>query len=641
MATQNGSADAEHIGPSGGPDRISSSPALPALALGAIGVVYGDIGTSPIYALREALSGAASGRPPTDAEVLGVLSIIVWSLTLIVAVKYALIVLRADNRGEGGTLSLMALARQDAGRFTGFVLLLGMAGAALFIGDALITPAISVLSAVEGLQVAAPELAGFVIPVTLAILIALFAVQHFGTARVASVFGPVTALWFVAIGTTGLYHIVAVPEVLLALNPAYAVDFLFTHRGVALVVIGAAFLAVTGAEAIYADLGHFGRRPIVLAWFALVFPALLLSYFGQGAYILAHGGAVGQPLFEMVPGWATLPMVVLATLATVIASQAVITGAFSLVRQAIQLQLIPRLTILHTSETQSGQIFMPQINMLLLVGVVILVLEFGSSSALASAYGIAVTGEMVVTALLLFFVIWRTWRRGLVVAALVVAPFLLLDTVFLLANALKVADGGWVSIAVAVGTMVIMMTWRRGSHLLFHKTRKTEVPLAVLTDNLAAKPPELVDGTAVFLTSDPESAPTALLHSLKHYHVLHRQNVILTVVTAERPRVPAGERVAIESINPLFMRVTLTFGYMEQPNVPKALAICRKLGWKFDIMTTSFFLSRRTLKRSSHSGMPLWQDRLFIMLARNASNATAYFQIPTGRVVEIGTQVTI
>ncbi|MBX3531065.1 MAG: potassium transporter Kup [Rhizobiaceae bacterium] len=614
-----------------------------ALALGAVGVVYGDIGTSPIYALREALKAATGGDgPPADVDVIGVLSIIVWSLTLIVSAKYALIVLRADNGGEGGTLSLMALARRGVSRnLSASVLVLGVAGAALFYGDALITPAISVLSAVEGLEVVVPGVEDAVVPITVAIIVGLFAVQRFGTARVAGVFGPITAIWFLVLGGVGLWHIVQNPDVLAALDPRAAAGFLVDHSGVALVVMGAAFLAVTGAEALYADLGHFGRKPIVLAWFALVFPALVLNYFGQGAYILSHRGPIGQPLFEMVPGWAGLPLVVLATAATVIASQAVITGTYSLTSQAIQLGMLPRLDILHTSAAQSGQIYMPQVNLLLAVGVVILVLEFGSSSALASAYGISVTGEMVVTSLLLFFVMTGIWRWRALTAALVIAPLLAMEAVFLWANMLKVHDGGYVSLAVAGLLMLGIFTWRRGSAIVFQKSRKAEVPLEVLTGRLAAKPPAIVPGTAVFLTSDRESAPTALMHSLKHYKALHEKNVILTIVTAEEPHVAEAERAIVEEINPLFMRVTMKFGYMEQPNVPKALAVCRKQGWKFDIMSTSFFLSRRSLKASPLGGMPLWQDKLYIALARNASDATAWFQIPSGRVVEIGTQIVI
>ncbi len=612
-----------------------------ALALGAVGVVYGDIGTSPIYAFREAIKTVAGEAPPAEADVLGVLSIIVWSLTLIVSVKYALFVLRADNEGEGGTLSIMALARRNAGPFAPIALALGVIGASLFFGDALITPAISVLSAVEGLEVVTPALSDYVVPITIAIVVGLFSVQRFGTARVARVFGPITALWFVVLAAVGLVYIADNPAILWALNPVEAVGFLVRHSGIALLVVGAAFLAVTGAEALYADLGHFGRRPMVLAWFGLVFPALVINYFGQGAFVLSRGGAVGQPLFEMVPSWATLPMVVLATMATVIASQATITGAYSLTRQAVQLQLLPRLNILHTSASQSGQIYLPRVNWLLMIGVVWLVLEFRTSGSLAAAYGISVTGVMIVTAVLLFVVMIRRWKWPVWLAALAVAPFLLIDIAFLSANALKIADGGWVSIAVAVGVGALMATWIRGSRLLFDKTRKNEIPLDSLAAQMAKKPPHLVPGTAVFLTSDPMSAPTALMHSLKHYKVLHEHNVILTVVTAPQPTVPEQQRVKMSPINDLFMRVTMTFGYMEHPNVPKALAICRKQGWKFDIMSTSFFLSRRSLKSSPTSGMPAWQDNLFIALAGTAADATEYFQIPTGRVVEIGTQVAV
>lgn len=635
------SDEAARTPPDGEQDQHSPTPSsTAALTLGALGVVYGDIGTSPIYAFREALRVATGDGPNTDSDILGILSLIVWALTLIVAIKYLLIVLRADNRGEGGVLSLMALARRDAGRFSGLVLLLGMAGAALFYGDAVVSPAISVLSAVEGLEVVSPALHSWVIPIAVAILVGLFAVQRFGTAKVATVFGPIMVLWFLVLGAAGFFQIIDNPAVLAALNPYYAFNFLFQHSAVAMVVFGAVFLAITGAETLYADLGHFGRRPIVIAWFSLVFPALLLNYFGQGAYALKHHDAK-QPLFEMMPEWAGIPFVLLAMMATVIAGQAAITGAFSLTRQAIQLNLLPRLDVLHTSAEQSGQIYVPQINSFLLIGVVVLVLAFGSSSALATAYGIALSGAMVVTGALLFFVIWKVWKRPLWMALAVMVPFALIELTFLGANLLKVTDGGWVTILIATSVLVMMITWRRGSNILFEKTRRSEVPLTLLTDNLNAKPPTLVDGTAIFLTGDRDSTPTALLHSLKHYHVLHKQNVILTVVTAERPRVPLAERVEIEVLNDLFTRLTLNFGYMEDPNIPKALALTRKQGLKFDIMTTSFFLSRRSLKASADRGMPLWQDKLFITLARNASSATAYYQIPTGRVVEIGTQVLI
>ncbi|MER8478912.1 potassium transporter Kup [Mesorhizobium sp. M0435] len=609
------------------------------LMLGALGVVYGDIGTSPIYAFREALH--ASSGPVARNDVLGVLSLIVWALTIIVTIKYVAFVLRADNKGEGGTLSLMSLARSAYPNGAKLILGIGLCGAALFFGDAIITPAISVLSAVEGLEVVTPTLETYVVPITLVILAMLFAVQRFGTGRVAAVFGPVTAVWFLAIGAAGVYHLLDDPSVLLAINPYYAVAYLANTPTGAFVTVGAVFLAVTGAEALYVDLGHFGRRPIVLAWFSVVFPCLLLNYFGQGAFVLANGGKPTNPFFQMLPDWALMPMVGLATAATVIASQAVISGAFSLTRQAVQLNLLPRIEVQHTSEMQSGQIYMPRVNLVVALGVMLLVVGFGGSSSLASAYGISVTGEMLMTTILLFVVMRFRWKWQLALAAALTLLFGTIDTGFFLANIVKILEGGWVSITVACAMGLIMSTWIRGTRYLFEKTRRNEIPLDFLAGNLLKKKPHLVSGTAVFLTSDPLSAPTALMHSLKHYKVLHEQNVILSVVTAPQPVVPDSERVKMETVNELFMRVTLTFGYMEQPNIPRALAICRKQGWKFDIMTTSFFLSRRSLKASPNSGMPVWQDKLFIGLARSAADATEYFQIPTGRVVEIGTQVAI
>ncbi|TPK64492.1 potassium transporter Kup [Mesorhizobium sp. B2-4-19] len=609
------------------------------LMLGALGVVYGDIGTSPIYAFREALH--ASPGIDTRAQVLGVLSLIVWALTIIVTIKYVAFVLRADNKGEGGTLSLMSLARTAYPKGARLILAIGLCGAALFFGDSIITPAISVLSAVEGLRVVTPTLDPYVVPITLLILAILFSVQRFGTGKVAAVFGPVTALWFLAIGVAGLYHLLDNPSILLAINPYYAVAYLASTPTAAFVTVGAVFLAVTGAEALYVDLGHFGRKPIVLAWFSVVFPCLLLNYFGQGAFVLANGGRPTNPFFQMLPDWALMPMVGLATAATVIASQAVISGAFSLTRQAVQLNLLPRIEVQHTSEMQLGQIYMPRINLLVALGVMLLVVGFGSSSSLASAYGISVTGEMLMTTILLFVVMRKLWKWGLAVALPLTLLFGIIDSGFFLANIVKIFEGGWVSITVACLMGLIMWTWIRGTRYLFDKTRRNEIPLDFLAANLLKKKPHLVFGTAVFLTSDPLSAPTALMHSLKHYKVLHEQNVILSVMTAPQPVVPDSDRVKMETVNELFMRVTLTFGYMEQPNIPRALAICRKQGWKFDIMTTSFFLSRRSLKASPNSGMPVWQDRLFIGLARTAADATEYFQIPTGRVVEIGTQVAI
>ncbi|HWV52194.1 MAG TPA: potassium transporter Kup [Pseudorhodoplanes sp.] len=613
-----------------------------ALMLGSIGVVYGDIGTSPLYAMRESLTAAVgSGNPVTEQAVLGILSLIIWALLLVVTVKYVIILLRADNNGEGGTLALMALAHRAVPGAGGALILLGIVSAALFYGDALITPALSVLSAVEGLKIVTPAFEPYLVPLAVLILFALFAVQSHGTARVARFFGPITLVWFITLGVAGLYHIGDNLTVLRAFNPVYGVTFLASHGMIGLLTLGAVFLVVTGAEALYADLGHFGKRSIRAAWLVVVLPALTINYLGQGALVLADPKAIENPFFLLYPEWAILPMVLLATAATVIASQAVITGAYSITSQAIQLGLLPRLEIRHTSESQFGQIYMPRVNLLLLIGVLVLVLFFRSSSALASAYGIAVTGTMVVTALMAFVVVWKVWKWGLPAAIAVVVPFLLIDLVFLSGNLLKIVDGGWMPLALGAALMVVMYTWRNGSRELFRKTRKLETPLRDLVRMLERKPPVRVPGTAVFLTGDPDSAPTALMHSLKHYKALHEQNVILTVEYAQTPRVDMGERVRIEPLGASFRRVVLRFGFMERPNVPEALGIARKLGWTFDIMSTSFFLSRRTLRPAPKSALPLWQDRLFIGLARSASDATNYFQIPTGRVVEVGTQVTV
>jgi KUP system potassium uptake protein len=613
-----------------------------ALLIGSIGVVYGDIGTSPLYAFREAVVAASgSAGAVTPQAVLGVLSLIVWALIIVVTLKYVVILLRADNNGEGGTLALMALAQRAVGHGAGTIVLLGIISGALFYGDAVITPALSVLSAIEGIKLVTETFEPYVVPLTVIILAALFAAQSRGTARVAAFFGPVMCIWFAVIAIAAIPSIVRHPEVLLALNPLHAVSFMLHHGIIGFVTLGAVFLAVTGAEALYADLGHFGKRPIQTAWLFIVLPSLALNYLGQGALVIADPKAVENPFFLMYPDWALIPMVVLATVATVIASQAVITGAYSLTRQAIQLGLLPRFEIRHTSEAHSGQIYIPRINMLLFISVILLVLMFRSSSALASAYGIAVTGTMVVTGMMGFVVIWRVWGWSPLAAAALIAPFLFLDLTFLAANLLKVFEGGWVPLALGAVIMLLMYTWRRGSRLLFEKSRKLEFPLLDLVAMLEKRPPQRVSGTAVFLTSDPASAPTALMHSLKHYKVLHEKNVILTIDIAPTPRIDPAERVRLEQISATFSKVKLRFGFMESPNVPKALAIARKLGWQFDIMSTSFFLSRRALKPAAHSGMPRWQDHLFIALSRTANDATDYFQIPSGRVVEVGTQVTI
>jgi len=619
-----------------------STAGFKALMLGSIGVVYGDIGTSPLYALREAVV-AASGTSTTAAPqaVLGILSLILWALIVVVTLKYVLILLRADNNGEGGTLALMALAQRAVGKGGGAIVLLGIISGALFYGDAVLTPALSVLSAIEGIKLVTVTFEHYVVPLTLIILVALFAVQSRGTARVAAFFGPVMCVWFALIAIAAVPQILRHPEVLLAFNPLYAVSFMIHHGVIGFVTLGAVFLAVTGAEALYADLGHFGKRPIQTAWLFVVLPSLAVNYLGQGALLIGDPKAIENPFFLMFPDWALIPMVALATAATVIASQAVITGAYSVTRQAIQLGLLPRFEIRHTSEAHSGQIYIPRVNMLLFLAVMLLVALFRSSSALASAYGIAVTGTMVVTAMMGFVVIWRVWKWSPIAAAALIAPFLFLDITFLAANLFKVFEGGWVPLVLGGVVMLLMYTWRRGSRLLFEKSRKLEFPLADLVAMLEKRPPQRVPGTAVFLTSDPECAPTALMHSLKHYKVLHEKNVILTIESAPTPRIDDAERVRMEQLSETFSRVTLRFGFMESPNVPKTLAIARRLGWQFDIMSTSFFLSRRALKPAAHSGMPRWQDLLFIRLSRAANDATDYFQIPTGRVVEVGTQVTI
>jgi KUP system potassium uptake protein len=612
-----------------------------ALAVASIGVVYGDIGTSPLYAFRVAVVAAAGNGPITHDAVLGVLSLILWALTIVVTLKYVLILLRADNNGEGGTLALTALATRVFGRRTALLFMLGMIGAAMFYGDSVITPAISVLSAVEGLKLATPAFEHAILPVTVVILIGLFAVQSHGTARVASWFGPVMLVWFLALGIIGIAHLADDPHVLAAANPIFALRFLAEHGFIGLVTLGFVFLAVTGGEALYADLGHFGRKPIQLAWFALVFPALVLNYFAQGALVLRDPTAIDNPFYRLFPSVLLVPVVVLATVATVIASQAVITGAYSVTRQAIQLGLIPRLTIRHTSETQEGQIYIPRANTAMLVGVLLLVAIFRTSEALASAYGIAVTTTMVVDGILGFIVIWKAWGWRPLAAGAVMLPLVLVDSTFLCANLLKIVEGAWAPLALGAAIVLIVLTWRRGTLLLAGKTRQSEVPLDKLVASLERNQPHLVPGTAVFLTSDPSSAPTSLLHNLKHNKVLHEHNVVLTITAANTPKVPDDDRVRMTQISTHFAKVEITFGFMETPNIPRALAIARKQGWRFDIMSTSFFLSRRALKPAVRSGMPRWQDRLFIALAKSASDATDFFQIPTGRVVEIGTQVTI
>lgn len=611
------------------------------LVIGSIGVVYGDIGTSPLYAMRESLH-AASHDGLTRDDVLGVISLLIWTLILIVTLKYVVLVMRADNRGEGGTLSLVALVQQGLQARPLWLTAIGMAGVSLFFGDAVITPAMSVLSAVEGMALVTPAFSPYVVPVTLAIIVILFVVQRGGTARVSALFGPIMVVWFLSMAAMGLAHVGDDLSILTALNPGHALVFLYTNGFASLIVLGSVFLAVTGGEALYADMGHFGRRPIRIAWHALVFPALALSYLGQGAQVLANPATAENPFFLMAPDWALLPLVLLATAATVIASQAVISGAFSMFKQAVRMGLLPRLEILHTSETQEGQIYLPRINRILLIGVVFLVLLFGSSSDLASAYGIAVTGDMVITSILASLLFVRAWKWPVWGVAALMLPLLSLELLFLSANATKFLAGGYVPILMASVMCLLMWTWVRGTHLVQDQARRESVTLASLAGMLA-KSTRIKDvaGTAVFLTSDRDYAPAALAHNLKHNQVLHAQNLIVTVTLATEPYVPDPRRVTITRLNDRFTLVEMAFGYMEEPNVPRALGKARKLGLKFDIMATSFFLSRRSFRSHPREGLPRWQEGLFVSLARSAADATTFYRLPTDRVIEIGQQIMI
>jgi KUP system potassium uptake protein len=610
------------------------------LVLGSIGVVYGDIGTSPLYALREALH--AAGRDGLDEiEVIGIVSLLIWTLTLIVTIKYVVLILRADNRGEGGTLSLLALAQRAIGRRTPLLFVLGVAGAALFYGDAAITPAISVLSALEGLELVAPHFHAFVLPVTVAIIVGLFWMQSHGTERISVLFGPITLVWFLVMAALGLYHAGDRLAIFHAFNPWNAVEFLLTHGLGALPVMGSVFLAVTGGEALYADMGHFGRGPIRVAWLGLVFPALALNYLGQGSLVLAEPETVENPFFLMAPAWGLLPLVLLATVATVIASQAVISGAYSLTQQAIQLGLLPRLEIQHTSASQVGQIYMPRVNWMLLAAVLFLVFVFGSSSALAAAYGIAVTGTMVVTSLLGVAVFRHVWRWPRVLVAAVVAPLLTIELIFFGANAMKFLDGGFVPVILAGIVGLLMFTWVRGTAIVYRKAHEASVGLDQLIGMLKKSSPVRAPGAAVFLTSDPDVAPSALLHNLKHNHVLHSRNVIVTVSSATTPRIPDDERVSVEPLEDEFWRVRMSFGYMEVPNVPRALALARRSGLALEMMSTSYFLSRRALRASQSGGMPLWQDQLFIGMTKAASDASSFYRLPSNRVLELGQQFVV
>ena len=624
------------------------------LGLGSLGVVFGDIGTSPLYAFREAVKQAGAGGQLRPDMAMGAVSLAIWALILVVTVKYVAILMRADNKGDGGVLSLMALAQHAVGRRTTFIFLLGLAGAALFYGDAVITPAISVLSAVEGLGTV-PALHDHITPtvvivVSLAILFALFMVQNRGTEKVARFFGPICLLWFFVLTGLGLSHLVQAPQILLALNPWYGVSFCATHGMVGFLVLGSVFLTVTGAEALYADMGHFGRWPIQAAWLFVVFPALAVNYLGQGAFALqaisaaARSGAslVDQDwFFTMAPEAVRAPIVLLAAAATVIASQAVITGAFSLTSQAIQLGLLPRMTILQTSATEAGQIVVPAVNLMLLVGVVFLLAIFKSSSALSQAYGLAVSGTMVVTTTLAFIVVRRAWKWSLPAALALTAPLILVDLVFLTSNALKILSGGWAPLAIGGALALVMTTWVRGSTLLSAKMHADAPVLEDILDLLRARRPASVPGTAIYMTSDPARAPGALLHNLKHNRVLHEQNVLLTVVSADAPRVEDDQRVSWERIDDRFSRMTVSYGFSERPNLPRALALARTKGLRFELMSVSFFLGRRTVALAQTSPLSIWRRKLFTWLLKNAADPAEAYAIPRGRVVELGSQVTL
>ena len=637
-----------------GAHSASAHPALIGLTIGALGVVFGDIGTSPLYAFREALQQSA-GDGIDPSEILGVLSLALWTLTLIVTVKYVLFLMRADNHGEGGVLALAALARKSIGVRSRIALVLGAAGASLFYGDAIITPSLSVLSAMEGLRTI-PSAATFfdegtIRALTIVILIALFFLQSKGTARVASLFGPVCIVWFLTIGGLGAWHIADELSIFRVLLPTYGIQFLSTHGTVGLFVLGAVFLTVTGAEALTADMGHFGKKPIRIAWLLLVFPALTLNYLGQGAFALSRleaAAAAGKPFtnqdwfFLMAPESMRGPLIVLAGFATVIASQAVITGAFSLTQQAVQLGLLPRMKLRQTSASFVGQIYVPAINWLLMIGVLVLIIQFKTSSAMAAAYGIAVTGTMVVTTLLGYLVARHVWHWNRVWALAAVLPFLCLDLIFFGANILRVIEGGWVPLVIAASIGLLIYTWVRGKGIVRAFEARQSIPLADLAAALAKRPPERVPGTAVFLTANPRSAPGALLHNLKHNKVLHERNLVVSIRTTDRPVVEPEMRATVERLDDNFEIVVLNYGFMESPNVPADLGVGGKTEMRsLDAMKTSFFIGRNTLKPEADVGMPLWQDRIFMFMQRNASDPTDFLKIPPGKVLELGEQVTV
>ena len=623
---------------------VPKGESTPALALLALGVVYGDIGTSPLYAVKETFN-PEHGIPFTAQNVLGGASAIFWTLMIIVTLKYVMLVLRASNRGEGGIMALLALATASVKGHPGWtstLLAAGVFGASLFYGDAVLTPAISVLSAIEGLEVGTSALKPYVVPLATGILVALFLIQKHGTGVVGLLFGPVCALWFVAIGAAGLWNILLHPGVLRALDPGYALHFVTGHGFASFVVLGSVLLAVTGAEALYADMGHFGKTAVRVSWFAIVAPALVLNYLGQGALLMADPKALANPFYLAFPGWALYPMVALATAATVIASQATISGAYSMTQQAIQLGYLPRMTVQHTSARIMGQIYVPAVNWILLVVVAAAVVGFGSSTRLANAYGVAVMGTMLTTTFLTFFVIRYGWGYPLWLCLAATGFFMLIDATFFAAAMHKVLEGGWFPLALGAAVFTLMVTWRRGRELLYERLRAESVPIEPFIKSLFLAPPQRTPGTAVFLTAQADAAPNALLHSLKHYKVLHERVVFLTVEFRDVPWVTFEERVRCERLGHECWRVRVRYGFMNRPDVMAALELCAALGLQFDAMQTSFFLSReKIVPGAGRGGMALWRDRLFAAMARNAGNVSDYFNIPANRVVELGTRVEI
>ena len=620
----------------------SSKSSLAALTLGAIGVVYGDIGTSVLYAVKEVFG---SGHVPfTPDNIYGILSIFFWTLTVIVSLKYVVLVLRADNNGEGGLIAMLALASQavkDKPRLRKVLLAVGIFGTSLFYGDGVITPAISVLSAVEGLEVVSPHFKQYVIPLTLVVLFCLFAVQKRGTSGIGKFFGPVTLIWFLTIAVLGVSHIVTHPEILWAMSPHHAVGFMWAHPGISFIILGAVVLCVTGAEALYADLGHFGKRPIRLAWFGVAMPALTLNYFGQGALLLAEPEAVKNPFFMMAPDWALVPLVVMATLATVIASQALITGAFSVTKQVIQLGYLPRLNILHTSVRDTGQIYIPLVNWGLFVAIVLAVVMFRSSSNLAAAYGLAVTLDMLITTILTFFVIRFGWGYPLALCVAATGFFFVVDLAFFASNLLKLFQGGWFPLMIGGGVFMLMMTWKQGRSLLNDKLRADAIDLKDFLESVFLSPPTRVDGTAVFLTAEPGAVPNALLHNLKHNKVLHRQNLFVTVRNHEVPWIGRDKRLQVEPLGHDCWQVVVQYGFKDDPDIPSALHQLRVQGCDVEPMTTSYFLSRDTIIPTIGSGMAPWREKLFAQMHHNASGAADFLHLPSNAVVELGSKIEI